>query len=57
MFILRSVSGVWTFLLAILLGLGAGVVAFVLSEILWIALVVLALVLVLTVGLCQWVGA
>jgi hypothetical protein len=52
---LRIVSGIWTFLIAIILGIAGGTIAFVISETLWIALAVLALVLVLTVAVTQWI--
>lgn len=51
---LRTVSGIWTFLLAIFLGLGVGVLTFVLSDVAWMTFLVTPLVIVLTVALCQW---
>ncbi len=54
MYSLRTVSGVWTFLLAIFLAIGAGVLTFYLSQLLWLTFTVIPVVLVLTVAVCQW---
>lgn len=51
---LRHVSGVWTFLLAILISIAAGVIGFEVTASLLVTLGLSAAALVAVVAVCQW---
>jgi hypothetical protein len=55
MIAMRRVSGVWTFLLAIFVGLGAGMLTYTLTNLALIAMLAAPAIMLLMVAACQWV--
>jgi nucleoside recognition membrane protein YjiH len=55
MYAFRRASGVWTFLVAIFIGLGAAVVAYLITNMALAALLTAPVAMLVMVAICQWI--